>query len=323
MKTKVLLTFRPTPQAMIVAEKNFEVIRDAGDPDTARVLTLATEHRPAGLLVANGQIYDAATIAQLPASVKIIATCSVGFEHIDVAACAGRGIIVTNTPDVLTEACADLALFVMLGAARRGKEALKLVEKGWGTKLQQGDLLGLDLRGKRLGILGMGRIGQAVAHRARAFGMKILYSNRHRLPPEQELDAKYFAGFHELLPQCDFLSLHAPGGPDTKGLMGAREFALLPEKAVFVNISRGSLVDEEALITALESKKLFAAGLDVCLNEPNPDLRLLRMPNVFLTPHIASATEETRQAMFELCLANLRAVFQDQSAPNIVQPKER
>jgi hydroxypyruvate reductase len=182
---------------------------------------------------------------------------------------------------------------------------------GWRRGYGLGEMMGQRVWGKTLGILGMGRIGQAMAARARGFGMKILYSGPRRLPAEKEQGAAYFADFREMLPHCQFLSLHAPGGAATASIMNAETFALLPKGAVFVNAARGGLVDEDALISALESGHLFAAGLDVFRNEPDYDLRLSRQPNVFLTPHMGSATVETRNAMGFRALDNIAAVLSD------------
>lgn len=239
-----------------------------------------------------------------------MATTSVGFDNLNISEFKARGIFATNTPDVLTAATADLTLLLMLGASRRVREHIQTTEKGWGKVLGQAQMLGLDLAGKRLGILGMGRIGQAVAKRAQAFGMQILYSNRRRLPANEENGAKYFESFTDMLPQCQVLSLHAPGTAETEKIMGRKEFALLPKDAIFINVARGTLVDEDALFETLISKHLFAAGLDVCWNEPNPDPRFLNFSNILLTPHVGSATRETRVGMGLRSLANIRQAVQ-------------
>jgi lactate dehydrogenase-like 2-hydroxyacid dehydrogenase len=172
-----------------------------------------------------------------------------------------------------------------------------------------GEMLGRRVWGKTLGILGLGRIGRAVARRAHGFGMRVIYSNPRRLSADLEQGAEYFADFHQMLPRCDILCIHAPGGPATASIMNAETFALLPRGAVFVNTSRGGLVEEDALIAALESGHLFAAGLDVFRNEPDYNLRLAALPNVFLSPHMGSATVETRNAMGFRTLDNIAAVL--------------
>jgi lactate dehydrogenase-like 2-hydroxyacid dehydrogenase len=218
-------------------------------------------------------------------------------------------VVVTNTPDVLTDCTADLAFMLILCACRRASEYERIMRQGWRQGFGLPDMLGLRPSGRTLGIVGMGRIGRAVAQRARGFGMRVLYSNRSRLPPGLEGGAEYFADWRAMLPRCQILSLHLPGGPGNDGMMDREAFALLPPGAVFVNAARGALVDEDALVEALASGRLFAAGLDVFRNEPDYDLRLAGLPNVFLTPHVASATVETRDAMGHRALDNVAAVL--------------
>lgn len=270
---------------------------EAGARDADAILTTPTER------------WDADRIARLPESVRIIATFSAGFEHLDLAACRGRGIVVTNTPDVLSEATAEVAMLCLLGAARRAWEGQLLVREGRWGRWAPTQLLGLGLDGKVLGIVGMGRIGQAVARRARGFGLEIHYYNRSRLPPEQEQGATYHATLESLLPRSRFLSLNSPGGAETRHLLDARTIELLPHGAVVVNTARGSLVDDEALIAALRSGRVFAAGLDVFEGEPSVHPGLLEVPNAVLTPHIASASVATRRAMADLAADNLIAAL--------------
>jgi lactate dehydrogenase-like 2-hydroxyacid dehydrogenase len=253
--------------------------------------------------------YPAEVIAAIPDHVKVLATCSVGTEHIDVEAARSRGLPVTNTPDVLTECTADLAFMLILNACRRAFEYDAIMRAGWRRGYGLGEMMGVRVWGKTLGILGMGRIGRAVATRARGFGMRVLYCNNSRLPPELEQGGEYFADFRAMLPHCDILTIHAPGGPATAAIMNAETFALLPQGAVFVNTSRGGLVDEDALLDALTSGHLYAAGLDVFRAEPEYDLRFADLPNVFLCPHMGSATVETRNAMANRALDNIAAVL--------------
>jgi len=199
-------------------------------------------------------------------------------------------------------------MLLILAACRRAAEYEQVMRRGWGTAFGMGEFLGQSVSGKRLGIIGMGRIGQAVARRARGFGMTVLYNNRRRLAPDLEQGAIYCETLDALLPRCDILSLHAPATADTENLINARTLALLPKGAVFVNTARGQLVDEDALIAALSSGQLFAAGLDVFRGEPNVDPRFRSLPNVFLCPHMGSATVETRNAMGLRCLDNIAAV---------------
>ncbi len=185
---------------------------------------------------------------------------------------------------------------------------------GWRFRIGQGDLLGMRVSGKTLGILGMGRIGRVMARRARGFDMTVVYHSRKRLPPELEQGAQYFASFHEMLPHCDFLSLHAPAGPATDKIVNAEALAKLKRGAVLVNVSRGGLVDEDALIDALTSGQLFAAGLDVFRSEPDYDMRFAKLDNVILSPHIGSASVETRNAMGFRALDNIAAVLAGRGA---------
>ena len=269
----------------------------------------AQAFRPDAVVVTSSTPVSAATVAALPDSVRVIATISVGTDHLDIPAILARGITLTNTPDVLTDCNADMAMLLILAASRRAKEYLALVESGWGRSQGLEEMLGTRVTGKTLGIIGMGRIGRALARRARGFEMKVLYSNRRRLAPDQEEGATYFADPREMLPHCDVLSLHMPGSKDGKPVMTAELFGLLPRGAIFVNAARGSLVDEDALIAALKDGQLASAGLDVCRNAPNPDPRLLALPNLFLTPHVGSATVETRTDMCMLALDNVDAAL--------------
>jgi len=251
---------------------------------------------------------SAEVIARLPESVRAICSFSVGYDHIDLTAATARGIYVTNTPEVLSDATAEIAVLLMLGAARRVYEGERQIRTetwaDWSATYQ----LGLQVTGKRLGILGMGRVGQIMAKRARGFDMEIHYYNRHRLAPELEHGAVYHDSVEALLPHCDFLSIHCPATPETHHLLNAQRIALLPDEAVVVNTARGAVVDDEALIAALRTGKLFAAGLDVFNNEPNIDPRYKELENAFLLPHVGSATRETRDAMGFRALDNLDAI---------------
>lgn len=284
---------------------------------TDEAIALADQHRPDGLLVSLGMPLRAEHIVRLPASVKVIATTSVGYDHIDVAAANARGITICNTPDVLTDATADTHMLLLLGAARRAKEHVRNMDGGW--KIRNGFFqgLGVEVTGKTMGIVGMGRIGRAVADRARGFRMPILYHNRTRLSADLEGDARFFASLDDMLPHCQVLSLNLPGG---QGVLITRErFALLPEGAIFVNSARGSLVDEDALLEALSSGRVGAAGLDVFQREPGYDTRLNACDNTFLLPHIGSATVETRTAMASLAIEGIAQVLAGHTPSNVVK----
>jgi lactate dehydrogenase-like 2-hydroxyacid dehydrogenase len=239
----------------------------------------------------------------------VIANFSVGYDHVDTKAAKARGLIVTNTPDVLSDATAELTIMLMIGAARRASEGERLVRsrewKDWSPRF----MVGTQVTGKRLGILGFGRVGQVVAKRARGFDMEIHYNDMQKMTPAIEAGAIYHKTLEELLPHCDFLAIHCVSSPETLKLLNAERIALLPDGAIVVNASRGVVVDDDALIAALKSGKLTAAGLDVYNNEPNIHPGYRELPNVFLMPHIGSATKETRIAMGFRALDNLDAVF--------------
>jgi len=263
----------------------------------------------------DGEVMDAAG-----EGLKVVANMAVGYDNIDVGAAWERGVVVTNTPGVLDETTADVAFMLMLAAARRLGEGERLLRAGrwewWGPK----QLRGVDVWGKKLGIVGMGRIGLAVARRARGFGMEILYYNRSRREDaESELGARYL-GLGELLGESDFVSVHTPLTPETRHLVGAEELERMKPEAVLVNSSRGPVVDEGSLAEALENGSIFAAGLDVYEEEPDVHPRLLELENVVLAPHIGSASVETRDRMATLAAENLRAVLRGEDPRTPVEP---
>ena len=261
---------------------------------------------------------NAAVLSRLPARVRIVASFGVGTDHLDLAAARARGLVVTNTPEVLTDATAEIALLLLLGAARRAYEGQALLRSGGWTGWGPTHLMGRQLSGKRLGIVGMGRIGQAMARRARGFGVEIHYTDQRRLAPLREEGAIFHPSVEELLPLSELLSLHAPSTPETRHLLDARRLALLPRGAIVVNTARGDLVDDEALIAALRSGQVGAAGLDVFQGEPalHPGYRSLE--NTFLLPHMGSATIETREAMGFRALDNVDAVLSGRPASDRV-----
>jgi lactate dehydrogenase-like 2-hydroxyacid dehydrogenase len=273
-----------------------------------------------GIMCAAGDPLNAETVGKLPASVRIISTFSVGYEHVDVAAATRRGIVVSNTPDVLTDATADIAMLCMLGAARRAHEGTSMLRTHSWVGWEPRQLMGVHVTGKRLGILGMGRIGQALADRARAFRMTIHYSNRTRLAPELEKGAIFHANPDDMLAHCDILSINAPMTPATRKWVNAERIARLPKGAIVVNTARGGVVDDEALIAALKSGHLFAAGIDVFDGEPKIHQGYYGLENAFLLPHMGSATVETRNAMGFKALDNLEAfLLRGQQPPDLVK----
>ncbi|HSU05519.1 MAG TPA: D-glycerate dehydrogenase [Acetobacteraceae bacterium] len=316
MKSRLVVAALLANAVVDRARAEFDAVVHGGADDMTpeQVMRAATEHQAEALLFTNTLPFSAELIGQLPDTVKVGATSSVGYDHIDVGAAKARGIVVTNTPGVLTDCTADFAFMMLLAAARRAAEYDRIMREGWRRRIGQGDLLGLRVNGKTLGILGMGRIGQAMAQRARGFDMPVVYHSRRRLAPELEQGARYFADFRAMLPECAFLSLHAPATSETDRIINAETLALLPRGAVLVNVSRGGLVDEDALIGALGSGYLFAAGLDVFRAEPDYDLRFRELPNVVLSPHMGSASVETRNAMGFRALDNIGAVLAGRGA---------
>jgi len=264
------------------------------------------------VLPCHSELFSADLVAQLPARLKIIANHSVGTDHCDLAALKARGIVVTNTPDVLSDATAEIAMLLLLGAARRAAEGDQMVRAGKWAHWSPSFMVGTQVTGKRIGIVGMGRVGQVMAKRARGFDMEVHYYNRTRLGPDQEQGAIYHDGVDDLLGVCDFLSLHCPATPETTGLLSADKINLLPDGAIVVNTSRGGLIDEAALIAALRSGKIAAAGLDVYALEPGGNPAFAELDNIFMLPHIGSATFETRDAMGYRALDNLDAFFAGQ-----------
>jgi len=284
--------------------------------DTAELLELAA-HADA-ILPCHTEKFSAETIAKLPQRVRAIANFSVGVDHVDLQAAADRGIIVTNTPDVLSDATAEIAILLMLGAARRASEGERLVRSQQWQDWSPDFMVGRQTTGKRLGILGMGRVGQVVARRARGFDMSIHYHNRKPLDAELAGDSIYHDSVESLLQNIDVLSIHCPALESTRGLMNRERLALMHADSILVNTSRGGVIDDDALVAALASGSIAAAGLDVFNGEPDKiHPRYRELDNVFLLPHIGSATRETRKAMGFRAIDNLVAIF------NGVEPGDR
>lgn len=310
-----LVVARRVPPAIAErAARDYDTWFADHDLDVEEAIAAIIAHRADAILVGHKVALKPEHMARLPDHLKIIANPSAGFDHMDVAAINARGIVVTNAPNGLTECTADMTMLLLLAAFRRAGHYFEIMKSGWRKSYGMPDNLGKRVSGSTLGIAGMGRIGRAVAQRARGFGMTIHYTDIARLPPDLEQGATFHASLAEMLPEIDALSLHMPGGNGT--VMTAEMFARMRPGSVFVNAARGSLVDEDALIDALTSGRLFAAGLDVYRNEPNYDLRLRDLPNVFLTPHVASATIETRNRMGFDALDNIDAVLAGRPALN-------
>jgi glyoxylate reductase len=314
-KTRIFVTRRLPPNVEARLARDYQASLNGDDRvySSAELTDAAEGHD--GILCCSTERFSASVISALPDSVKILATFSVGYEHIDIPAAEKRGLKVTNTPDVLTDATADIAMLCLLAAARRGAEGDRLVRtdqwKGWYTTM----MLGTHVTGKRLGIFGMGRIGRAVAQRGRGFGMSVHYHNRSRLSDELEQGAIFHETPESLLAVSDFFSINAPSSTETLKFLNAERIALLPDGAVVANTARGSMVDDDALIAALQSGKVAAAGLDVFDGEPSIHPGYRSLDNVFLLPHLGSATHETRDAMGFCCLDNLDAFFSGKPCP--------
>ena len=270
-----------------------------------------------GILSALTDKFDAETINQLPDSVKIISNFAVGFGNIDLEAAKKRGIAVTNTPDVLTDATAEIGMLLILGACRRAAEGIESAKEG-GWKWSADYLIGKQLTGARLGILGMGRIGQKIAKVAKSLGMIIHYHNRSKLSEEKENGATYHDNLKDLLSVSDVLSVCCPASKETVDMINKDTIEYLPKGAIVTNVARGDIIEDEALIDALERRKVYAVGIDVYKNEPNLNPGYLKHKSAFILPHLGSATKETRTAMANLAIDNIDEFFKTGSCKNKV-----
>ena len=260
---------------------------------------------------------DEKTINKLSNKVRIISNFAVGFGNIDIEAASKRNIIVTNTPDVLTEATAEIAMLLILGASRRAAEGMQWVRnKNW--KWSADFLIGQQLSGSKLGILGMGRIGRAVAKRAKAFGMEIHYHNRSKLNRDLEAGAIYHENIQSLFSICDILSINCPATKETKNIINKKTLKFFSKEAIITNSARGDMIDDNAMVEALKDKRIFAVGLDVYNGEPNIHPGYLKLPNVFILPHLGSATKKTRTDMADLAINNIEEFFKSGKCINKV-----
>ena len=300
-------------------DKEYEVRRKPDGTLLTRDELLSASEGADAMLITPFDRLDADFFRRVSSSVRVISTYSVGIDHIDLEAAEQRNIAIGYTPAEVTDATADIAILLLLGASRRAFEAQELVRSGEWTIPRAGALLGWQITGKTLGIFGMGRIGQAVAQRARGFGMKIHYSNPHQLPEEFAGDAVFHADPLELMKVSQFLTLHAPETPATHHFLNARTISLLPQGAIVVNAARGGLIKDKDLIEALKLGHLAAAGLDVYEGEPKLNPGYIGLKNTFLLPHIGSATIESRTNMGMVALDNIDAVLNGRSAPSLVE----
>ena len=321
MSQKILVTGNLPAEVMDPLREKYEVEAHAEDRPMERQQLLSRIGDRDGLLCMITDAVDDELLGRAP-RLKMIANMGVGYNHIDIAAATRRSIPVSNTPGVLTDATADLAFTLILAVARRVVEGDRRVREGkfklWAPFL----FLGREVSGKTLGIVGVGRIGRAVARRAAGFGMRVLYHNRSRLTPaeERESPAEY-ADLNTLLAQADFVSLHVPLSGETRHLIGAAELSRMKPTAYLINTARGPVVDEVALLATLQRGMIAGAGLDVYENEPALTPGLADLPNVVLLPHVGSATLETRTAMAAMAARNLIAGLDGQRPPNLVNPE--
>ena len=314
---KILVTRRLIKTSEEYALKVFNAQLNKDDKALTSEELISLSQDCDGILSSLTEKIDAEVISKLSDKVKIISNFAVGFGNIDIVAARKRNIIVTNTPDVLTDATAEIAMLILLGAARRAKEGfLWANKKNW--KWSADFLMGTQLSGSRLGILGMGRIGRAVADRARSFGMIIHYYNRSRLDKNLEKGAIYHNNLESLASVSDFFSINCPATKETKHIINKETLKHFPKGAIISNSARGDMIEDNAMVETLKNGKIFALGLDVYNGEPDIHPDYLNLPNVFVLPHLGSATEKTRTAMGNLAVANLDEFFKTGKCKNTV-----
>jgi len=300
------------------AQRDYELILNEADTPGSADEIIAMSAQADAFIPCHSELFTAEVVARLAPRLKIIANHSVGVDHCNLPALAARGIVVTNTPDVLSDATAEIAMLLMLGAARHAISGDRLVRTGEWDSWSPSFMVGKQVTGARLGIVGMGRVGRAFAAKARGFDMEIHYYNRTRLMPDQEAGATYHSDLNTLLALSDFLSLHCPATPETINLINAERIARLPDGAVLVNTARGALIDEHALVEAIASHKLSGAGLDCFKTEPGGNPSFAEHENIFMMPHTGSATVKTRDAMGFRALDNLDAYFRGDVAKDML-----
>jgi len=318
-KPKILVARAIFPEALTKLEESFEVRSNQADEIFTPEQLQKELSGVVGALVAGSERIDANALANAK-DLKIVANISVGYNNFDVPAITAAGVMATNTPDVLTDTTADFGFALLMATARRITESEHWVRAGhWDKWSIVNNPLGMDLHHSTVGIIGMGRIGQGIAKRALGFGMKVIYHNRSRLSEadEKSCGATYVTK-EELLRTADHLVLVLPYTAQSHHTIGAKEIALMKPTATLVNIARGGIVDDAALAQALKNKKIFAAGLDVFEGEPKVNPELLKLSNVVIAPHIASATEKTRRAMVDLAIENLRAALNSKKPPSLI-----
>ena len=318
-KPKILVARAIFPEALAKLEESFEVRSNQEDRIFSPEELQKELAGVVGALVAGSERIDASALAQAK-DLKIVANISVGYNNFDVSAMTAAGVLATNTPDVLTDTTADFGFALLMATARRMTESEHWVRAGhWDKWSIVNNPLGMDLHHSTIGIIGMGRIGQGIAQRALGFGMQVIYHNRSRLleVDEKACGASYVSK-EALLRTADHVVLVLPYTPESHHTIGAQEIALMKPSATLINLARGGIVDDLALAQALKEKKIFAAGLDVFEGEPEVNPELLKLSNVVLTPHIASATEKTRRAMVDLAIDNLCKALEGKRPPSLI-----
>ncbi len=314
---KILITRRLLRSCEDKASKIFDAKFNSNDELYSQEKLIKLSEGCDGILSALTDKLDAATIDKLPESIKILSNFAVGFGNIDLEAAKKRNIIVTNTPDVLTDATAEIGILLILGACRRAPEGIEAAkESNW--KWSADYLIGKQLTGTRLGILGMGRIGQKIAKIAQSLGMIIHYHNRSKLSDDKENGATFHKDLKSLMSVADVLSVCCPATKETTNLINKQTLEYLPTGAVVTNVARGDIVDDEALIEALNSRKVYAVGLDVYQGEPNLNPGYLKHKSAFILPHLGSASKQTRTAMGNLAIDNIDGFFKTGSCKNKV-----
>ena len=314
---KILVTRRLLRICEDKASKIFDVKLNSNDELYSQKNIIDMSEGCDGILTSLTEKMDEETINKLPSTVKILSNFAVGFGNIDLEAAKKRNIAVTNTPDVLTDATAEIGVLLILGACRRASEGIQSArDSNW--KWSADYLIGKQLTGTRLGILGMGRIGQKIANVAKSLGMIIHYHNRSKLSSEKEQGANYHDNLKSLLSVSDVLSICCPASKETINLINKETIEYLPKGAVVTNVARGDIVDDEALIDALDRRKVYAVGLDVYKNEPNLNPGYLKHKSAFILPHLGSATKETRIAMANLAIDNIDEFLKTGSCKNKV-----
>ncbi len=314
---KILITRRLLRSCEDKAEKTFSSIFNTNDELYSQKKLIELSSGCDGILSSLTDKLDSDTINKLPETIKIISNFAVGFGNIDLEAAKKKGIAVTNTPDVLTDATAEIGVLLILGACRRASEGIESARQG-GWKWSADYLIGKQLTGTKLGILGMGRIGQKIAKVAKSLGMVIHYHNRSKLNVDNENGAIYHDNLKDLLSQSDVLSICCPASKETVDMINKETIEYLPQGAIVTNIARGDIVDDEALIDALNRRKVYAVGLDVYKNEPNLNKGYLNHKSAFILPHLGSATKETRTAMANLAIDNIEEFFKTGNCKNKV-----